>query len=203
MIQITENASAIDPDQKRRITRQNNVLYASLFALVLFGTPIAMFGKPLLSLAGISASRPWLFLGGGGSVVIIMLLRTQREHSRLRLDLKTSQASSWKITAKRVIRVVPHGTWEALAFDCGENTLVLQGDWLLDVNERFPTSEFTLAVLPRSRMVAGVQTQGEELSPLDDLDGKIAFLKEASYVEAEVINAPIELALDWRTKPPA
>ena len=158
-------------------------------------------------------------LGGvfGCAGVSMMYWAVRKDISAVWADLRSMQYEEWTVSPDRIVEVVPDGSWDAIAVDCGESSIVLIGGWWRYENRSqvkwtgagkrgFPSSRFTLKVLPKSGRVIGVNVAGRKLK-IDKLpEGggdtrptPILTVKHFGYEQCRYHQMPLSEIVDWKT----
>jgi hypothetical protein len=202
-IQISNTPTELGDESVKRIRRRNALWPSAIFVFVLFGGAGAFFIRIALSLLSIDGPGYGLLFVACGTVCVFFAvlfgMRRSPEYRKLQEDLARGHGVVWEVVANQVFSLIPNGTWEALAFDCGDSTLILQGNWLAEESNRFPSLRFELVVLPESGYVVSLRNCEEVVEPTERLDGCLPFSPlEIKYVEAKVVEGSILTAVLWR-----
>lgn len=123
------------------------------------------------------------------------------DFSETRKELKSGECLEAMVSCKRAMRVRLSGSsLEGVALDCGDDVLVLIGDWWLNDNrsdiwmvpnsrKRFPAWRFRIQFLPGSGKVLAVHVEGgtlsiEKLEPIETII-ELRFSKYSEVVHAK------------------
>ncbi|PHS14346.1 MAG: hypothetical protein COA78_05945 [Blastopirellula sp.] len=159
--------------------------------------------SPLLSLG--------IALTCGSFAALCMLGISFLDWPLVRKDLDAGVCLEAEIIASRSIAVrFPQNSLSAIALDCGDDTVVLLGEWWLNetqidiwgtqkIRKDFPSTHFSIRYLPISGKVLSVNISGKKLRTEEsETSEPILDLDFSKYAEIVHVNNPLDAIMHKR-----
>ncbi len=190
-----------------RQAKSDGIVIFAVFVVLGFG--IGGIVKALFFTDLSSTFSAWIGLACGLLATLVMTFLNFADLRLIRRDLKDGVFIEATVVCERAIRVRLEGTsLEAVAINCGNDVLVLMGEWWLNKNrldiwdnsrsqKQFPARRFRIQYLPRSGQVLRVQVDGSRLAVVEsDRAEPMIRLNYSRYSEVVHLKQSLQSLLD-------